>query len=134
MSYCYGSARLTYISVAACIAFELVCTTGVVVSRFCVSCWYIVLVDRKAIFRLVHFKRLVTLYMEGLWYVKVVHSLLLFSFVCVRVVQSFLAVSLFLKLCIRCTGKPLFWAIVIIVSHSCSPARSVMGMVNVLLM
>jgi hypothetical protein len=34
MSYCYGSARLTYVSVVACIAFELVYTTGVVVSRF----------------------------------------------------------------------------------------------------
>ena len=34
MSYCYGSAGLTYVSVVACIAFELVYTTGVVVSRF----------------------------------------------------------------------------------------------------
>jgi hypothetical protein len=33
MSYCYGSASLTYVSVVACIAFELVYTTVVVVSR-----------------------------------------------------------------------------------------------------
>jgi len=36
-----------------------------------VSCWYIVLVGRKAIFKLVRLERLVTLYVEGLWYVKV---------------------------------------------------------------
>ena len=34
MSYCYGSARLTYVSIVACTAFELVYTTRVVVSRF----------------------------------------------------------------------------------------------------
>ena len=34
MSHCYGSSRPTYVSVVACTAFELVYTTGVVVSRF----------------------------------------------------------------------------------------------------
>ena len=60
------------------------------------SCWYIVFVGRKVIFRLVLLNRLVTLCIEGLWYVKVTHFLLCCCITCVCVVPSWSSLQNFM--------------------------------------
>jgi len=52
---------------------------------FSVNCWCVVLVARRAMFRLVCLERLVTFLINGLWYVKVTH----FLFCCVVVISCF---------------------------------------------
>jgi len=62
------------------------------------------------------------------------HSFLLCCWVaCVCFVRSILIVSLFLNLWIICSGRPLFWAIIIILFHSCFFASCVAGIVVIIL-
>ena len=65
VSYCYRSARLSYIGIVASVAFKLVYTAGV---GGLYTCTLVadVLVGRKAIFTFVRLKRLVTLCMAAL--------------------------------------------------------------------
>jgi hypothetical protein len=46
---------------------------GLALLSFGDSCWYILLDEQKAIFRLVCLNKLVTFRTEGLWYVKLTH-------------------------------------------------------------
>jgi len=77
---------------------------------------YMVVLVRKAIFKLVFKNKLVTQCMSGLWYVKVTHF---FCCVCVGVTSDFHVSSInkFFSLWINCNGKPLFLAAVRTVFH-----------------
>jgi len=84
---------------------------GFMLVGFSVNCWCVVLVARRAMFRLVCLKRLVTFLINGLWYVRVTH----FLFCCVVVISCFCScfcfcflISFSFILCIMCMGKPLF--------------------------
>jgi len=69
---------------------------GFVLVALSVSCWCIVFVVRKAIFRLVCLKRLVTFHINRLWYVNVTH----FLFCCVvgGLCLSFLNINFVLQI------------------------------------
>jgi hypothetical protein len=62
---------------------------GFTLLGLCESCWYIVWVDRNAVFRLVCLNRLVTLRINGLQCVKVTHCLLFCYVVWCSVVKRF---------------------------------------------
>jgi len=86
---------------------------------------YMVLHVRKAMFRSVRLNRLVTFCISGLGYGNVIHF-----FLCVCVGAHFVFCVLFILffvLWMMCNGKPLFPAMVQIVSHSRCLACSVIG-------
>jgi len=91
------------------------------------SCWCIVFVARRTIFKLVCLKRLVILGIGGMWYENVTH----FLFV---VVGSFFSDSFFFRLWMICNGNPLFWAIASVIFYSCCLACFVIASVNILFM
>jgi len=106
---------------------------GFTLVGFSVNCWYVVFVARRAMYRLVCLKWLVTFLINGLWYVKVTH----FLFCCVVVVSCFcfcFLISFSFRLCMMCMENPLFWAILIMFFHSCCFDCFVIGNVNILLL
>ena len=85
---------------------------------------------RNVMFKSVRLNRLVTLRMSGIWYVNVIHF---FLCVCVGVFYVFcVLITLFLKLCMICNGKPLFLAMVQIGSHFCCLVCSVTSVDSIL--
>jgi hypothetical protein len=81
----------------------------------CLSLYYICV--HGAYCMLVCLNRLVTLCMSGLWYINVTH---VFRCVFVKPLSVFcVLVILFIKLWMIHNGKPLFLAVVRIVSHPC---------------
>ena len=90
-----------------------------------------VLQFRNAKFSSVRLNRSVTLCVSGLIYLNVIYF---FLCVCVGVFLSLCFIILFFKLRKICNGKPLFLAMVQIVSQSCCLACSVTGVDSILFM
>jgi len=99
--------------------------------EFVLSCGVLSCSWLYMVLHVVHLNRLGTLCMSGLWYLNVTHF---FLCVCVGVFSVFcVLIILFFKLWMIWNGKPLFLAIVQIVTHSCCLACSVIGVDNILL-
>ena len=97
------------------------------------SLLYIMLIVRKAIFKLVFFNKLVSLCMSGMWYVKMSHFFVVFVWVWL-LFFCVLSIIFFFGLQIICNGNPLLLAALRTVFHSGCFVCSVIGSVIILFM
>ena len=134
MSYCYGSTGLTYVGIVASGAFKLVYSNGVGIFRFLCELLVYRFGGPEGYFQTGSFEKVGDLMYGRAVICEGDPFLITILFCLCGCGRYFLAINLFLRLWIKCIGNPLFWAIKIILFHSCLAACSVMGMVIILLM
>ena len=118
MSYCYRSTGLTYVGIVARVTFKLVYSTGVGIFRFLCELLVYCVGGTEGYCQIGSFEKIGDL-MCGRAVICEGDPFPIIILLCLcEGGAAFLAINLYLRLWIKCTGNPLLWVIMIIFFHS----------------